>query len=181
VTPEIRLALEIEDPRWTVALPDIAALLERAIGFAVGEAASGSRPIEVGVRMVDDGTIAGLNRDWRGRDRPTNVLSFPIGDPVPVPDPTLPWLIGDIVMAYETVTREALNDRKPLGHHVAHLAIHGALHLLGRDHESDEEAEAMEAAEVALLRRLDIPDPYAPDLQAPVLHADAGPQMRRDH
>ena len=118
------------------------------------------RPIEVGVRLVDDGAIRGLNRDWRGRDKPTNVLSFPLGEPVPVGDPALPWLIGDIVMSFDTVVAEAERDGKPLDHHVAHLAIHATLHLIGHDHEDEAEAEAMEAAEVKLLAGLGIPDPY---------------------
>jgi probable rRNA maturation factor len=156
----LHLALDVEDPRWVEALPDVAALIERAVGQALAEVLSGPRPIEVGVRMVDDAAIAALNRDWRGRDRPTNVLSFPMGEPAPAPDPALPWLIGDIVMAYETVTAEAARDGKPLDHHVAHLAIHAALHLLGHDHETDSEAETMEQAEIRLLRRLGIADPY---------------------
>jgi probable rRNA maturation factor len=159
-TPDIRLALEIEDPRWTEALPNAAELLEKAIGLALADVDGDSRTIEVGFRLVDDGTIQGLNRDWRGRDKPTNVLSFPLGDPGPVGDPGFPWLIGDIVMSFDTVTAESIRDAKPLDHHVLHLAVHAALHLIGHDHEDEAEAEAMEAAEVKLLAGLGIPDPY---------------------
>ena len=164
---QLRLALEIEDPRWTQALPDVAALVEKAIALALADVDDTSRTIEVGVRLVDDGTIQGLNRDWRGRDKPTNVLSFPLGDPAPVDDPALigdpdwPWLIGDIVMSFDTMKAEAERDGKTLERHVAHLAIHAALHLIGHDHEDEAEAEAMEAAEVKLLAGLGIPDPYA--------------------
>jgi len=157
----LRLVLEIEDARWRTALPGVEAVLEQAIGLALAEAEAGGAPVEVGVRLTDDATIRGLNRDWRGRDKPTNVLSFPLGEPAPTGDSTLPWLIGDIVMAFETVTTEAEAEGKPLAHHVAHLAVHAALHLLGHDHEQDSEAAAMEAAEIALLARLGIPDPYA--------------------
>ena len=157
----LRLALEIEDPRWTRALPDVAALVEKAIALALADVDDTSRTIEVGVRLVDDGTIQGLNRDWRGRDKPTNVLSFPLGDPAPVDDPDFPWLIGDIVMSFDTMKAEAERDGKTLEHHVAHLAIHAALHLIGHDHEDEAEAEAMEAAEVKLLAGLGISDPYA--------------------
>jgi probable rRNA maturation factor len=155
-----RIALEIEDPRWQAALGNSPELLEGAIGLALADL-PGERPVEVGVRLVDDDTIRALNRDWRGRDTPTNVLSFPMGDPAPAGDPDFPWLIGDIVMSYDTVAAESARDGKPFAHHVAHLAIHAALHLLGHDHEADEEAEQMEAAEVALLARLGVPDPYA--------------------
>jgi probable rRNA maturation factor len=159
------LALEIEDPRWVTALPDARALLEGSIRLAMADLAS-ERPIEVGVRLVDDGTIHELNRQWRGRDTATNVLSFPLGDAGPATDTEMPWLIGDIVMSFDTMTAESVRDGKPLEHHVAHLAIHAALHLLGHDHDDESEAAVMEAAEVALLARLDIPDPYATGAEA---------------
>jgi len=157
----IRIALEIEDPRWTEKLPDVERLIETAVSHALADIDSGGRPIEVGIRLVDDGTIRGLNREWRGKDKPTNVLSFPMGDPAPVADADFPWLIGDIVMSYDTMNVEAERDGKPMAHHVAHLAIHAALHLIGHDHEDEAEAEAMETMEVALLAGLGIPDPYA--------------------
>jgi probable rRNA maturation factor len=157
----IRLALEIEEARWNAALPDAERLLAAAIGLALADIPAGGRPIEVGVRLVDDGAIRGLNREWRGRDAPTNVLSFPLGDPVAVDDPDFPWLLGDIVMSFDTVEAETRRDGKPFADHVAHLAIHAALHLVGHDHATDAEADAMEAAETALLARLGIPDPYA--------------------
>ena len=122
----------------------------------------GGRTIEVGVRLVDDGAIQGLNRDWRGRDKPTNVLSFPLGAPEPIVEAGFPWLLGDIVMSFDTVEAESRDDAKPLAHHVAHLAIHAALHLIGHDHETDDEADAMEAAETKLLATLGIADPYQP-------------------
>ncbi|HLG88635.1 MAG TPA: rRNA maturation RNase YbeY [Alphaproteobacteria bacterium] len=158
---DLRLIVEVEDARWQEALPDVERILGRSIGLALERTRSDGRPIEVGVRLVDDGTIQGLNRDWRGRDKPTNVLSFPLGAPDQTGDPALPWLIGDIVMGFDTVLGEAEAEGKPLGHHVAHLAIHAALHLTGHDHEGEAEAALMEQAEIALLGRLGIPDPYA--------------------
>ena len=158
---DLRLIVEIEDARWQDALPEVERILAQAIGLALDKTESGGRPVEIGVRLVDDGTIQGLNRDWRGRDEPTNVLSFPLGAPDPAGDPALPWLLGDIVMGFDTVLAEAESERKPLAHHVAHLAIHAALHLTGHDHEGDDEAAVMERAETALLGRLGIPDPYA--------------------
>jgi probable rRNA maturation factor len=161
MTGNLRIALEIEDPRW-MATQDTAHWIERAIAVALEDLPAG-RPIEVGVRLVDDGTIQGLNREWRGRDKPTNVLSFPMGDPAPVADAEFPWLIGDIVMSFDTVAAESARDHKELNHHAAHLALHAALHLIGHDHEDEQDAERMEAAEIKLLARIGIADPYAPN------------------
>jgi len=117
---------------------------------------------EVSVVLTDDAAIQKLNREWRGLDKPTNVLSFPAAHSAATVHSaaTAPALLGDIVIAYETVTREAAAEGKPFAHHVAHLAVHGFLHLLGYDHDSDAEAEAMERLETRILARLDVPDPH---------------------
>jgi probable rRNA maturation factor len=107
---------------------------------------------EISVLLTDDATIADLNRAWRGIDKPTNVLSFPAAKPGSA-------LLGDIAIAYETIVREAADDGKPLHHHLAHLAVHGFLHLMGYDHVTDSQADAMEGLERAALARLDIADP----------------------
>ncbi len=101
-----------------------------------------------------------LNAGWRGKDKPTNVLSFP-ASPAAAPGAALPPMLGDIVLAAETVFGEAALDGKPVEHHLSHLIVHGLLHLLGYDHETDGQAEAMEAVERRALARLAIPDPYA--------------------
>jgi probable rRNA maturation factor len=114
----------------------------------------------VGIVLTDDAEQQRLNRDYRGQDKPTNVLSFALtdsGDPVA---PGMPVLLGDIVLAFETVAREAAEQDKPLADHLRHLVVHGALHLLGFDHENAAEAAIMEAREAAILRRLGVPDPY---------------------
>jgi probable rRNA maturation factor len=110
---------------------------------------------EVSVLLTDDAAVRVLNRDWRGFDKPTNVLSFPAPK-----QPAGPAVLGDIAIAYETVAREAAEEGKPFLHHLAHLAVHGYLHLMGYDHQTDSEAEAMEALEREILRSLRIPDPY---------------------
>jgi probable rRNA maturation factor len=118
-------------------------------------AALSTKRAELAVVLTDDAAIRLLNRDWRGVDAATNVLSFPtkrVGNGPP--------LLGDIVLAYETVAREARLDGKPFAHHLAHLAVHGFLHLNGYDHGRADEAAAMERLERAILRRLDIGDPY---------------------
>ncbi len=114
---------------------------------------------ELSVVFSDDAAIRKLNAGWRGKDRPTNVLSFP-AFPTSRGGP-LPPMLGDIVLAAETVKREAALEGKPIENHITHLVVHGLLHLLGYDHETDAEAEEMEAVERAALARLAIPDPYA--------------------
>ena len=151
----------VEDARWDDAVPDLEAFVLRAVeaGLAAGPD-SPAGPVEVSVLLADDATVQDLNRTWRGKDRPTNVLSFPAS-----PQPAHAGVarpLGDVVLAYDTLVRESAEQSKPLAHHLAHLLVHGTLHLLGQDHETgDADADAMEALEVAALAGLGIPDPYA--------------------
>jgi probable rRNA maturation factor len=111
------------------------------------------------VMLADDARLRTLNADWRGKDKATNVLSFPASAPRgPAGGPRF---LGDIALGFETVAREAEEQEKPLRHHAMHLVVHGVLHLLGYDHMKPGEAEAMEAMEVNVLAGLGIPDPYA--------------------
>ena len=150
------IEVQVDSNLWGEA-PTAAGTVREAIATAAAvvsglPAASG----EVSVVLTDDAAIQKLNRDWRGQDKPTNVLSFPAVQRAA----TAPALLGDIVIAYETVAREAAAEGKPFAHHVAHLAVHGFLHLLGYDHDSDAEADAMERLEARILARLDVPDPH---------------------
>jgi probable rRNA maturation factor len=152
----IEVGAVVSDERWR-ALGDVEELARRAVEAAIGVA--GDLPaadVEVSLAFVDDAAVQDLNRDWRGQDKPTNVLSFPAPDPQ-APGPRL---LGDVALAYDTVAREAADEAKPLADHAVHLIVHGTLHLLGYDHESDGEAAAMEALEVEALARLGIADPY---------------------
>ena len=164
-TPPEALSIDIvvESPLWA-AQPGAEAVLRRALGVAA--AMLSTRPAELAIVLTDDSAIRALNRDWRGIDRPTNVLSFPAQQrPQPraaAPVMTAPpILLGDIVIAFETTMQEARNESKRFEDHLAHLAVHGYLHLLGQDHDNDRDAEAMEGLERAILARLGIPDPYA--------------------
>ena len=141
--------------------PDhLVALARTAVDAAITELALRSpMPAELGLVLTDDASIRALNAQWRGKDKATNVLSFP-AFPDPGPD-RIPPMLGDIVLAQETVAREATLEQKPFDHHFTHLVVHGFLHLLGHDHETEEEAETMEAAERRILAALAIPDPYA--------------------
>jgi probable rRNA maturation factor len=137
--------------------PDAEAVIHRAIAAAAELVDADLGEAELAVMLTDDAGIRTLNSNWRGIDKPTNVLSFPSGAPR---HDGQPILLGDIVIAYETTAAEAVAEGKPFLHHLSHLAVHGFLHLVGHDHETDPEADAMEALEQDILARLDIPDPY---------------------
>jgi probable rRNA maturation factor len=144
-----------ESPFWKKQR-NAKALLRRAIAQA--GAMVPTTACELAIVLTDDAAIRTLNRDWRRKDAATNVLSFPA--PGPRAAAGIPRLLGDIVIAYETTEREARAEHKPFAHHLAHLAVHGFLHLAGYDHEADDEADAMEKLETVILAQLAIPDPY---------------------
>jgi probable rRNA maturation factor len=142
--------------------PDAEAVIHRAIATAAEIADADVGEAELAVMLTDDAGIRTLNSNWRGIDKPTNVLSFPALQPTgPRSDDDAPRMLGDIAIAYQTMRKEADEERKPFDHHLSHLAVHGFLHLLGYDHEQDDDAEAMEALEQEILAQLGIPDPYA--------------------
>jgi probable rRNA maturation factor len=148
----------VEDPGWATET-DLAGLVQAAVEVAAARADAEILPgAEVSVVLTDDARIQVLNRVHRGLDRPTNVLSFPQDGPDA--DAYGP-LLGDIVVARETVSREAVDGGLPFRHHLTHMLVHGFLHLVGYDHQDDDEAEEMERLETAILQALDIPDPYA--------------------
>jgi probable rRNA maturation factor len=150
----LKIDMLVESDLWKEAR-DAQPAARRAIAEA---AAMLSTPrAELAVVLTDDSAIRLLNRAWRGVDAATNVLSFPARSARGEPP-----LIGDIVLAFETVAREARAEGKPFVQHVAHLAVHGFLHLLGYDHVRKADAETMERIERDVLRRLAIPDPYRP-------------------
>lgn len=125
-------------------------------------AALDARPVSLTIRLVDEAESRRLNAAYRGKDRATNVLSFPVDLPASVLEALPARPLGDLAICAPLVATEAEAQGKPVGHHWAHLTVHGVLHLLGHDHEQVAEAEAMEALEVSLLDRLGIPDPYRP-------------------
>jgi probable rRNA maturation factor len=142
--------------------PDAEPIIHRAIATAAEFVAAAVGDSELAVMLTDDAGIRTLNRNWRGIDEPTNVLSFPALQPSGRSGPAdPPRMLGDIAIAYETTRREADEEQKPFDQHLSHLAIHGFLHLIGHDHEIDEQAETMEELEREILSQLGIPDPYA--------------------
>lgn len=190
----VDIALSIEDQRWDAAVADVEMLCERAARSALASAHAQDPdwlpegPIEMSVVLADDDTVQELNKNYRGKDKPTNVLSFALyaddggdegedegaeaeeqdddatdeGDVEFLsPDAPVPVILGDVILAFETVEREAREQRKAFADHLAHLVTHGVLHLLGYDHIEDSEAEQMERLETQILSGLGIADPYA--------------------
>jgi probable rRNA maturation factor len=131
--------------------------LQTAVRRAVTRAAAmlSTKDAELAIVLTDDSTIRALNRDWRDVDKATNVLAFPTENAA--------GHLGGIVLAFETIAREARSEGKPLAHHLAHLAVHGFLHLVGYDHERPKDALEMERTERKILSQLAIPDPYRPE------------------
>ena len=145
-----------------LAEPDAEAVIMRAIEAAASMVEADTGEAELAVMLTDDLGIRTLNSNWRGIDKPTNVLSFPALQPAGGHEPDdAPRMLGDIAIAYQTTRREADDEQKPFSHHLSHLAVHGFLHLVGYDHEKDGEAEVMESLERDILAGLGIPDPYA--------------------
>jgi probable rRNA maturation factor len=154
------IEIEVEAPDWTRALPDAEAVTMRAAQAALSlSPAHAGEEKGIAILLTDDSTVRDLNARFLGKDKPTNVLSFP----APPDMPGTPGRLGDIALAYGVCAREAEEQGKSLAQHLSHLTVHGVLHLLGYDHETDGEAEAMEAVERAVLEVLGVPDPYAAD------------------
>ena len=154
----------VECAGWS-ALEDLDALVAECLRSALEE--SGDElveGVEVSLLFCDDSRIQGLNRNFRGQDKPTNVLSFPSPDSLETAR-----FIGDIAVAYETVAREAHEQGNTLEQHCRHMIVHGFLHLLGYDHEDEAEAEAMETMEIHILRRLGVDNPYRDDEHKEIL------------
>jgi probable rRNA maturation factor len=150
---------------WIWVCPDAERLARAAARIALidGFAAMGfSSPerIELGITLTDDTDQSHLNRRYRGQDRSTNVLAFPAWEPRTPAPADAPLLLGDIVLAFETVAREAVQQSKPFGDHFRHLIVHGVLHLLGYDHQREADAVRMEGLEISILAKLGVPDPY---------------------
>ena len=162
--PEQAIAVEVSlhCDAWVDACPDAAELAATAARAALARAAGANAGAKLilGIILTDDAEQRRLNLIYRGKDAATNVLAFALCDPASPAPVGAPVLLGDVVLAFETVEREATEQHKKLADHLAHLAVHGVLHLLGFDHQSEAEEAAMEAREVEILQILGVPDPY---------------------
>lgn len=146
------LVIDVATPcaAWRRRIPGVIRLARETASAVLTDA--GVSRAEVSLVLSNDAAVRTLNRRWRGKDSPTNVLSFPTGEQ---------RMLGDVVLAFETLAREAKDQGKPLAHHLRHLIVHGVLHLLGHDHERRRDAARMESRERRILHRFGVPDPYS--------------------
>ncbi len=158
----VTVEVSVHCDAWLVACPEAETLAATAARAALSRTAGplAGAALILGLVLTDDAEQRGLNRTYRGRDAATNVLAFAIADPEAPAPPGSPVLLGDVVLAFATIEREAAEQQKELADHLRHLVVHGVLHLLGFDHQSASEAEAMEAREIEILETLGVPDPY---------------------
>ncbi|MBV9859002.1 MAG: rRNA maturation RNase YbeY [Alphaproteobacteria bacterium] len=155
--------MAVASPQWRSACPAAEAMASAAARLALQRGLDRTREaaeVILSLVLTDDAEQRRLNRDYRGQDKPTNVLAFPASGPDTHMPHGAPLLLGDVVLACETVQREAAEQGKPVADHLRHLVIHGVLHLLGYDHETPQQAERMEAIERHLLSELGVSDPY---------------------
>ena len=151
------VSIAVDDSGWE-AVPALEELTRRAVDATIAGAGAAGKNLETAFLFTGDETMASLNAKWRGQAHATNVLSFPAKNVKAPGGETSP--LGDVVLASGVVTREAAEQGKTLPHHATHLIVHGLLHLLGYDHETDKDAAAMERLETEILKGLGISDPY---------------------
>lgn len=159
------IEVAIRYPGWSQACPAAESLARAAAELALSRCVAVLKlvwqgPVELGISLIDAAEQQRLNRDYRGKDATTNVLAFPAWEPGSRLPPDAPLLLGDVVLALETVEREAIEQDKPIADHLRHLVVHGILHLLGYDHMTPAEAAAMKALEISILAEMGISDPY---------------------
>lgn len=169
----VDVAVSVEDPHWREPLTELGAgrddagaeaLLAEVARAAISAGGGPARPVELGIVLADDAEVRRLNHAYRGIDAPTNVLSFALAEDTGEPDVAeAPVMLGDVVLAFETVRDEAARQGRTWRAHILHLVTHGVLHLIGYDHQSDSDAATMERLEAQVLARFGEADPYAED------------------
>ena len=156
------IEISLRDSAWSTALPDAAAVVRRAAAAVLRAEANLPGRVELSVVLADDAFVRTLNRDYRGQDRATDVLSFPVHEPPRLDPPPgeMPLMLGDVVLARETVQRDSTSAGVGLADRVSHLVVHGVLHLLGHDHDEPVAERHMRALESKTLLALGLCDPY---------------------
>ncbi|QQG35510.1 MAG: rRNA maturation RNase YbeY [Micavibrio aeruginosavorus] len=167
----VDIDLVVNHPAWEDTGIDLKSFADEVVGLTLAMAdlpeGLSERGLEICVVLTDDSEIHSLNRDYRGMDKPTNVLSFANLDSdsanEELAQDDMPFFLGDIIIAWETMQREALEQHKEFLAHLRHMMVHGALHLLGYNHMDDEEASEMEGLEIKILEKMNVENPYAED------------------
>ena len=147
----IEIDISVRKKDWLHTFRDVQNITLSVVGITLEKAGVEQSGQELSIVLADNDFVQDLNKEWRGKDKPTNVLSFPQDEP---------GMLGDIILAYETIVDEAQTQQKRFEDHATHLIIHGLLHLLGHDHEEDHEAEIMERLEIEILQDLGVKNPY---------------------
>lgn len=158
--PNLEIDISILEARWDSAIDNIEELTRTIVNKAIHDCIKTAKEIEISVVLADDSFVQDLNKKHRGKDKPTNVLSFPLTEKNEF-DTNIPFCsLGDVIIAFETIEREAKEQGKSLEHHYVHMLVHGCLHLLHFDHQNEEEAHIMESHEMNILKTLGIKNPY---------------------
>ncbi len=153
--------ITVEDDRWLSVISEIEELTNIAITKVLDHSSYSNQELEVSVVLADDELVQNLNKTYRDKDKPTNVLSFPQTEDNDDSSISIPFInLGDIIIAYETICAEANHQNKSVSDHYTHMLVHGCLHLLHYDHQCDESARVMESLEVETLNSMDIKNPY---------------------
>lgn len=160
-SPPIELTILIEDMRWAEVLPSYEHVTIDAVNAVILYMEPAENPISASIILADDEFLQGYNYQYRGKNYPTNVLSFP-GNPDDKGNlfPDEPDNLGDIMISLATIEREAIEQHKSFENHYKHMLVHGVLHLMGYDHENDQDAEVMESLEIEILQKLGVQNPY---------------------
>ena len=157
--PKPSISILIHEPRWKWRLRPYGKTVRTACEAALAGLPRKGQTMEISVVLAGDDFIRQLNQQYRGKDKATNVLSFPSGE-LDAKNPASTLFLGDVILAFDTVAQEAAAQKKTFRDHATHLLVHGVLHLLGHDHETDAEAEAMEQYEIKILKKLGVKNPY---------------------
>ena len=156
----LEIDINIHDKCWRDIIDDIESFTHKIINQALEEIISSDKNIDISIVLANDIFVQELNKNYRNKDKPTNVLSFPQTEQSDFNN-DIPFIsLGDIIIAFETIECEAKEQNKSFNHHYAHMLTHGCLHLLHFDHQTEEKAKIMESKEIAILSKLDIKNPY---------------------